>query len=292
MPCRASHPPGATTNPALPRAALVLLAPVPARPRPSGRSGGSGLAADGGAPLPLLRRRAYYADAPLGAYVLEPSWVLRLCAGGRRAALAPLCSTSDGRGSCRRAQLHRGLAIVVVDKRRPATRCTRPPIPGVTRRAWCTCRTLSAEKGWGPCSNGGGLPGIPVRLGPSRASARGDWRCSTPLAVAAIRYEALGPPVRSRQLQLRELASARCFLFLSVTDTGTAACSTSRRPPGAYLSLARLVDRRAGSPASDSTVRVPVAPRWRRPAIAAIRRPRRGQLPGLGAPARRLRGGA
>jgi glycosyltransferase involved in cell wall biosynthesis len=85
------------------------------------------------------------------------------------------------------------------------------PDPGVTRRGVVHLSNLSAEKGLGAVIDVAERTGIPVRLiGGASAEA-------TALLDAArgrgVPFEALGP--RYGDAKLRELAEARCFLFLS-----------------------------------------------------------------------------
>lgn len=193
------------------RAALVLLR----RGRPDRAvvvaSGGSGLAAEA---LPLLAARLRRVPTTLthhsARYVREPSWFLRLAlaAGGRRLRHAVLDDAMGAELSSRYGiEADR---VVVVDNAgllplHPA------PDPGVTRRGVVHVSNLSAEKGLGAVLDVAARTGIPVRL------VGGVSAEATALLDAArsrgVPFEALGP--RYGDAKIRELASARCFLFLS-----------------------------------------------------------------------------
>ena len=202
------------------RAALALLR----RGRPDRAvvvaSGGSGLVAEA---VPLLAARLRRVPTTMthhsAQYVREPSWLLRLAlaAGGRRLRHAVLDEAMGAELSSRYGiEAER---VVVVDNAgliplHPATD------PGVTRQGVVHLSNLSAEKGLGAVLDVAGRTGIPVRI--IGGNGEKQWGVKTSAESMAlldaardrgVPFEALGP--RYGEDKLRELASARCFLFLS-----------------------------------------------------------------------------
>ncbi len=183
-------------------------------------SGGSGLVAEA---VPLLAARFRRVPTTLthhsAHYVREPSWLLRLAlaAGGRRLrhavldeAMAAELSSRYGIGADR---------VDVVDNigllpLHPA------PDPAVTRQGVVHLSNLSAEKGLGAVLDVAARTGIPVRIIGGSGEEQWGVRASaetTALLDAArgrgVPFEAVGP--RYGDAKYRELAHARCFLFLS-----------------------------------------------------------------------------
>ena len=193
-------------------AALVLLR----RGRPDRAvvvaSGGSGLAAEA---VPLLAARLRRVPTTLthhsARYVREPSWLLRLAlaAGGRRLRHAVLDEAMGAELSSRYGIEADRVAVVDNAGLMPLHPA---PDPGFIRHGVVHLSNLSAEKGLGAVLDVAARTGIPVRLvGGASAEA-------TALLDAArgrgVPFEALGP--RYGDAKLRELANARCFLFLSL----------------------------------------------------------------------------
>ena len=192
-------------------AALVLLR----RGRPDRvvvvASGESGLAAEA---VPLLAARLRRVPTTLthhvARYVREPSWLLRLAltAGGRRLRHAVL---DEAMGAELSSRYGIGADRIVVVDNAGLMPLHPAPDPRVTRRGMVHLSNLSAEKGLGAVLDVAALTGIPVRL------VGGASPEATALLDAArdrgVPFEALGP--RYGDAKLRELASARCFLFLS-----------------------------------------------------------------------------
>ena len=192
-------------------AALVLLS----RGRPDRAvvvaSGASGLAVEA---VPLLAARLRRVPTTLthhsARYVREPSWLLRLAlaAGGRRLRHAVLDEAMGAELSSRYGI--ESDRVVVIDNA-GLMPMDPAPDPAVNRRGVVHVSNLSAEKGLGAVVDVAARTGIPVRLvGVASPEA-------TALLDAArsrgVPFESLGP--RYGDAKFHELASARCFLFLS-----------------------------------------------------------------------------